>query len=70
MLITTVCRELVITITMFCAGGWDVSSLDSILQFDGETQQWKEIGQLRLKRYYHATSVININKIAAYLNCD
>ena len=55
---------------MLCAGGWDGNRLDSILQFDGETQQWEEIGQLRLKRSYHAMSVININKIAAYLNCD
>ena len=64
------CRELVITITMFCAGGWDVNFLDSILQFDGKTEQWNQIGHLRMKRYAHATSVININKIAAYLNCD
>ena len=57
---------------MFCVGGWDYRSLDldSILQFDGETEQWKNIGQLRTKRYYHAMSVVNINKIAAYLNCD
>ena len=56
---------------MFCAGGRDGTSImDNILQFDGESQQWEEIGQLRLKRVYHATSVININKIAAYLNCD
>ena len=53
-----------------CAGGLDGNLLDSILQFDGETQQWEEIGQLRLKRFYHAASVININEIAAYLNCD
>ena len=61
---------------MFCAGGlnlaggWDYTSLDSILQFDGETEQWNEIGQLRTKRYSHAMSVVNINKIAAYLKCD
>ena len=66
----TVSWELVRTIIMLCAGGWDENSLDSILQFDGETQQWEQIGQLRLKRYFHATSVININEIAAYLNCD
>ena len=64
------CRELVITISLYYAGGWDGNILDSILQFDGESQQWEEIGQLRLKRSYHAMSVININKIAAYLNCD
>ena len=69
-MITTVSREVVRTIIMLCAGGYDGSFLDSILRFDGETQQWKEIGKLRMKRYYHATSVININKIAAYLNCD
>ena len=69
-MITTVCWELVRTIIMLCAGGWDGNPLDSILRFDGETQQWEEIGKLRMKRYYHATSVININKIAAYLNCD
>ena len=56
---------------MFCAGGrTGISDLDNILQFDGETQQWVEVGQLRLKRYHHATSVININQIDAYLNCD
>ena len=72
MLITRVCWKVVITIiTMFCAGGDDSNSiLDTILQFDGETEQWVEIGQLRLKRYYHASSVININQIAAYLNCN
>ena len=64
------CRELVITISLYCAGGWDGNRMDSILQFDGESQQWEEIGQLRLKRNNHATSVININKIAAYFNCD
>ena len=57
---------------MICAGGLDASiaTLDSILQFDGETQQWVEVGQLRLKRYSHASSVINIAQIDAYLNCD
>ena len=61
---------------MFCVGGWDyrgwdyVGSLDSILQFDGETEQWEDIGKLRTKRFSHAASVININKIAAYLKCD
>ena len=56
---------------MFCVGGWDYRSLDldSILQFDGETEQWEDIGQLRTKRYSHAASAININKIAAYLKC-
>ena len=53
-----------------CAGGYDENRLDSILQFDGESQQWEEIGQLRLNRSFLAASVININKIAAYLNCD
>ena len=53
--------------TMFCAGGRDHPSImDNILQFDGESQQWEEIGKLSKKRYYHAASVININKIAAY----
>ena len=67
---------MVITISLYYAGGLDIeisiygNSLDSILQFDGETQQWEEIGQLRLKRNYHAKNVININEIAAYLNCD
>ena len=61
---------MVITISLYCAGGFDVNPLDSILRFDGESQQWEEIGQLRLKRNYHAASVININMIAAYLNCD
>ena len=57
---------------MFCVGGWDYRGLDlnSILQFDGETEQWKNIGQLRTKSFSHAASVININKIAAYLKCD
>ena len=64
-----VCWEVVWTIIMLCAGGYDGNFLDSILQFDGETQQWKEIGQLRRKRDFHAASVVNINKIAAYLNC-
>ena len=40
---------------------------DSILQFDGESQEWKEIGKLRQKRNAHATSIININKIEPYL---
>ena len=62
--------EVVILISMFCAGGYNGNYLDSILQFDGETQQGEEIGQLRLKRSWHAASVININRIAAYLNCD
>ena len=66
--VATVSWEVIITIII--AGGWDGNYLDSILQFDGETQQWKEIGQLRLKRGYHAASIVNINKIAAYLNCD
>ena len=70
MVITTVCWEVVITISLYYAGGYNGNSLDSILQFDGETQQWEEIGQLRLKRSYHAMSVINIHKIDAYLNCD
>ena len=64
------CREVVVTITLFPVGGWDGNRLDSIMQFDGETQKWEEIGQLRIKRSYHAASIININKIAAYLNCD
>ena len=56
---------------MFCVGGWwYVGSLDSVMQFDGETEQWENIGQLRTKRYYHAMSVVNINKIAPYLKCD
>ena len=63
--------ELVITTSVFRAGEVDSSgTLDSILQFDGETQQWKEIGQMRQKRAGHASSIINTNKIAAYLNCD
>ena len=57
---------------MFCAGGKDsiIGPLDNILQFDGETQQWVEVGQLRQKRYSHASSVINITQIDAYINCD
>ena len=56
---------------MFCAGGWiGGNDMDNILQFDGVTQQWVEIGHLRLKRYSHATSVINITQIDTYLNCD
>ena len=70
MWITTVCWEVIITIIMLCAGGYDGNRLDSILQFEGESQQWEEIGQLRLKRSVHAASIINIDKIAAYLNCD
>ena len=63
--------ELVITTSVFRAGEVDSSgTLDSILQFDGETQQWEEIGQLRQKRAGHALSIININNIAAYLNCS
>ena len=63
--------ELVITTSVFRAGEVDSSgTLDSILQFDGETQQWEEIGQLRQKRAGHAHSIININNIAAYLNCS
>ena len=56
----------------FRAGGEDVygNFLDNILQFDGESQQWQEIGQLRQIRGYHATSVINITEIDTYLNCD
>ena len=69
-MITTVCRELVIITIMFCAGGYDGNILDSILEFNSESEQWKEIGKLRLKRAFHAASVININKIAAYLDCD
>ena len=68
--VATVCWEGIITITMFCAGGEYGNGLDSILQFDGETQQWEEIGQLRQKRAGHAHSIININNIAAYLNCN
>ena len=54
------------------AGGADEygNFLDNILQFDGESQQWEEIGQLKQKRGYHATSVINITEIDTYLNCD
>ena len=56
---------------MFCAGGWIGGFfIDNILQFDGETQQWVEIGQMRLRRYHHASSVINITQIDAYLNYD
>ena len=63
--------QVVLTTSMFRAGEVDSSgTLDSILQFDGESQQWEEIGKLNKKRYYHAASVININKIAAYFNCD
>ena len=58
----------------FCAGGHEENQygnkLDSILQFDGESQQWEEVGQLKQKRGYHATSVINITEIDTYLNCD
>ena len=63
--------QVVLTTSMFRAGEVDSSgTLDSILQFDGETQQWEEIGQLRQKRAGHAHSIININNIAAYLNCS
>ena len=62
---------MVLTTSMFRAGGADNSGyLDSVLQFDGETQQWEEIGQLRQKRAGHGLSIININNIAAYLNCN
>ena len=56
----------------FHAGGADEygNVLDNILQFDGDSQQWEEIGHLKQKRGYHATSVINITQIDAYLNCD
>ena len=55
----------------FLAGGYDFENfLDSILQFDGDSQQWEEIGHLRQIRGYHATSVINITEIDTYLNCD
>ena len=69
------CWEVVITIqlfnyTVYCAGGSDGNRMDHIFQFDGDSQLWEEIGQLRLKRSYHAMSVINIHKIDAYLNCD
>ena len=56
----------------FRAGGADEYGifLDKILQFDGDSQQWEEVGQLKQKRGYHATSVINITEIDTYLNCD
>ena len=44
--------------------------MDSILEFDGESQQWVEVGQMRQHRIDHATSVINITQIDAHLNCD
>ena len=58
------------TIKFLSGGSGDGYTLDNILQFDGEFQQWDEVGQLRQSRAYHATSVLNINQIDAYLNCD
>ena len=60
---------MVITISMFCAGGHDgIRKLNNILQFDGETQQWTQIGTLKRKRHYHAASVIDVSKIEEYCN--
>ena len=55
---------------MFYSGGFDVSTqgFEDILEFDGQTEQWQQIGTLKKRRYFHSTSVIDYNLIKEYCN--
>ena len=52
------------------AGGWGSNSetLDDILEYDEEKQEWNKIGTISMKRELHAISVINYNSIKDYCN--
>ena len=52
-------------------GGFDGTNiLDTILKFNGNKEEWREIGKLNQKKGYHAVSEINFNQIRAYTNCN
>ena len=44
-------------------GYYGASILDSILQLDPVTQEWRQVGVLQQARQYHAMSVVNITDI-------
>ena len=44
-------------------GYYGASFLDSILQLDPVTQEWRQVGVLQQARQYHAMSVVNVTDI-------
>ena len=58
------------TIFLFYSGGYypGMAGFEDILEFDGQTEQWRQIGTLKKGRYLHSTSVIDYNMIKEYCN--
>ena len=47
-------------------GGATSTSYGEVLEFDQETNTWKEIGQLDYPRRFHAMSVVSIDDVYEY----
>ena len=54
----------------YFVGGADGSynDVDTIHGFDTGTSSWNLVGNMRMKRSYHAVSLVNLEEVAAY--CD
>ena len=46
------------------SGGYDGSARNSILEYDPETKNWKQIGTMREARYDHAVTVVDFRDYA------
>ena len=44
-------------------GYYGASILDSILQLDPVTEEWRQVGVLQQARQYHAMSTVNVTDI-------
>ena len=56
-------------ITSFIAGGGSSSgTLDDVLEYDQDKQEWNKIGSMSMKRRDHAVTVVNYNSIKEYCN--
>ena len=54
----------------YFVGGSDGSynDVDTILGFDTGTSSWNLVGNMRMKRSYHAVSLVNLEDVSAYCN--
>lgn len=65
--------NLCLSITFFCieihssGGGVDDKFVsNAILRYDDALQKWENVANLKVGRYNHAVSVVNINEIKEY----
>ena len=49
-------------------GSANSGTLDDMLEYDEQKQEWNKIGSMSIKRRLHAVTVVNYNSIKDYCN--